>query len=49
MSPVVRIVQDTYISSATKIRAFILKRDVQIVTTVLKGLGSSGTRRKEKS
>jgi len=31
-----------------KIRAFILKRDVQIVTTVLKWLESNGTRRKEK-
>jgi len=39
MSPLMRIIQDTYIRCVGKIRAFILKRDVQIVTTVLKGLG----------
>jgi hypothetical protein len=49
MSPVVRIMQDRHTRSVGKIRAFVLKLDVQRVTSVLKGLGSNGTRRKEKS
>jgi hypothetical protein len=47
MSPFVRIILDTFTGYVGKSRAFILKRDVQIVTTVLKGLGLNGTRRKE--